>query len=503
MWIEEIVKSCQQEGVSCVMDKKSHDFGSFGSDEKNKVKLFTHPQALKQHDDEHPERIEAIASRIVEDETLLYYEIIKDRDIDIVKDFHKWRNTSLDSLQKKRKLSPQTECIVCYKTPMDRVGRKKNKKNEKKDRLFTYCKQCSAFMCLPCLQKIEVHGYHKCPQCRYLFLEGPTWGTPYQEKTHKTATRIVKQYLERQGQAIRHAQVTLGTLLEMLDGETNIYVRCNHHLFDPELSILKYSYTNRYTPENEYQIADVKHFVSELLTESLEMDVRFINVFVVHKTYKIDRNKEMPIKEVAALRFSPRFGLLPLSLDTWDLPLEDLRDLRDLKEAFAYRKVEMLEPFHHGLQIPYCIKNVIVSIKKQKQRVCVTFIAPKPGWMTFKTNWHPRKKTDGNSLIHHSLGFVINTNGDFEMMSDEYVYNRLHHMLFDYTGELHFDHKKEALPVVLIHVFDLDHGSSNQSFSVYDNCDGEDFRVEKHDFDSHSHQALTQFVVSMALSSTL
>lgn len=151
-------------------------------------------------------------------------------------------------LQKKRELSPQTDCIVCYKTPMDRVGRKKNKKNEKKDRLFTYCKQCSAYICLPCLQKIEVYGYHKCPQCRYLFIEGPTWGAPYEEKTQKNITRIVQQK----------------------------------------------------------QIADMKYCISKLLPESLKMGIRFINVFVVHKTYKIHREKEMPIKKIAAFRFSTR-----------------------------------------------------------------------------------------------------------------------------------------------------------------------------------------------------
>lgn len=493
MWVEQILKSCQQEGVSCVIDKKSHDFENFRGDEKNKIKLFLHPLALKQHDDEHPERIEALASRIMEDGNVSYYVIVKDRDIDIVKDFHKWCNTSLDTLQKKRTLSPNTECIVCYKTPNEKLGKKKT-------RLYTYCKQCSAFMCLPCLQKIEVHGYHKCPQCRYLCLEGPTWGAPYQEKTKITVTRILQQSLEKQinsCDALKHARVTLGTLLEMLDGETKTYIRCNHHLFDLELSVSKYSYTNRYTPDNENKIVDVKEGILDLLTESVKADIRFINIFVVHNTYKIDKEKEIPIKEIAAFRFSTRFGLLPLSIDTWDSPLKELND------AFTYQKVEMLEPYKSEPQIPDCIKNIITSLKKQHLRKCITFIVPKPGWLPFVRNWHPKKKIDGNELIHHSLGFVIDNNENIEMMSDDYVYNRLHHMLFDYNCELRNEKKQrnKMLPVVLIHVFDLEHGSSNQSFSIHDDGDdGYDFRLEK--VDCNSHQALTQFVISMALVET-
>lgn len=485
MWVEKIQESCQQENVKCVIDKKSHTFAHFRDDEQNCIKLFLNPYALKKHDDEHPERIEAIASCFVKEHDMInYYVITRDRDLDMVKEFHKWRTTDLETLQNKKTLTPKTECIICYKKP---IGKNKHKM------AFSSCKQCSAFTCLSCLDKVRgVRGYDKCPQCRYLFLDGPIWGKPYEEKTKKTVTRVLERHspeIVEQQNPIKHTLTTLGALLANLDGESKVFLQYNNDFVDADLSISKYSYSNRYTPDSENKIGDVKDAVADFLTEALEVGIRRIHIFVVHTTFKIDKEKEVPIKEVAAFRFSTCFGLLPLSKDAWYVDDLSYSLFDDSESAFAYQKIEMLDPFDGASDVPCCIKNILTSLKNQPHRKCVTFIVPKDA--------HQIKDLNESKFIGYWWSFVIDVDGTIEMMSDEYVYNRIHHILFDYSSKcLRNKNAKNVLPAVFIHVHPLEDGQTYASFSVFDTDTG--FRVDE--LDTHSQQILTNVVVAMAVS---
>jgi len=474
MWVQKIQESCAREGVPCVLDKKSHHFQSFRDDEKDCIKLFLNPHALKRHDDEHPERIEGIASCFVKQHDMInYFVIVKDRDLDMVKEFHKWRTTDFETLQNKKTLTPKTECIICYKRP---IGKNKHKMG------FISCKQCSAFTCLSCLDKVRVHGYEKCPQCRYLFLEGPIWGAAYEEKNKKRVTRALERHsispeIVEQHKPTKHALTILGTLLENLDGETKVLMKCDDNLFDGDLSISKYSYSNRYTRDTEYMIGDVKEGVAIVLREALRRDIRRIDILLVHTTYKIDKEKEVPIKEVAAFRFSTRFGLIPLSKNAWYI--DDYFDTSS-EAAFSYQKIEMLDPFDAESHVPCCIKNIIASLKNQPHRKCVTFIVPEDGRQV--------KDLDGGKYVKYWLSFVIDVDGKVEMMTDEYVYNRIHHILFDY---------KSSKPVVFMHVYPLEEGLDHASFTVFETDDG--FCLDEHD--TQSRETLTDAVVAMASSS--
>jgi len=326
-----------------------------------------------------------------------------------------------------------------------------------------------------------VHGYDKCPQCRYLFLEGPIWGVPYEEKTKKAVTRVLERHsispeILEQDKPIKHALTTLGALLENLDGETKVLMKCHDNLFDGDLSISKYSYSNRYTRDTEYMIGDVKDAVAIVLREALRRDIRRIDILLVHTTYKIDKEKEVPMKEVAAFRFSPRFGLIPLSKDAWYI--DDYFDTSS-ESAFSYEKIEMLNPFDGASHTPCRIKEIITSLKKKPHRTCVSLIVPEDGRHV--------KDHDGGKFVKYWWSFVIDLDGKIEMMTDEYVYNRIHHILFDY---------KSSKPVVFMHVYPLVEGHENASFSVFDTDEG--FRLEEHD--THSRETLTDVVVSMASS---
>lgn len=489
MWVQQIQESCAREGVRCVIDKTSPNFASFREDEQDCIKLFMNPHALRKHDDEHPERIEAISSWFVKEHDMFnYFVIIKDRDLDMVKEFHKWRTTDLETLQNKNTLTPKTECIICYKRP---IGKNKHKM------AFSSCKQCSAFTCLSCLDKVEgAYGYHKCPQCRYLFLEGPIWGALYEEKNKKAVTRVLERHsispeIVQQQNPIKHTLTTLGALLENLDGETKLFLQYDDDLFDGDLSISKYSYSNRYTPDSDYKIGDVKEFVADFLTDAVKFGIRRINVFLIHTTYKIDKEKEVPIKEVAAFRFSTRFGLLPLSRDAWYV--DDLfNSLDDSESAFAYQKIEMLDPFDGASHVPCCIKDILTSLKNQPHRKCVTFIVPK--------DVHQIKDLDKCTSIKYWWSFVINVDGTVEMMTDEYVYNRIHHILFDYDSSKCFQNKtaKNGSSPVFMHVYPLEEGHSYASFSVFHTDSG--FRVDE--LDTHSQQILTNAVVALSISAS-
>lgn len=323
--MDQVISAITSLGVPFRIDEKIHSIAHANIIKKeNEIIILTSKKAMATYDSIHPERITCIV--IFKDS---YRIIVNDREYDVVANIKFAYNATYDF--------SKCECVVCFR----------------KVKTFAMCHGCHGILCVKCNDKLTIDSAIQCPVCRLWILSGDGFGRPF-----KTKMVIENNDLKSASK--------LSSILNNIDGgEINIMLRVNHEfIYNQSLTMNKLVGTDRYSKTNmEYKsVPKIREKLNKWIGRWLETTPD-IMIYVVRKTYGIDKEFSKPIVEQSVFRVKHDI-LYQLSVDAcFKL---------DFSENSVVKLVEYIEPSEYS--IPKCVQDMFDFVNTYKCDKTISFV---------------------------------------------------------------------------------------------------------------------------------
>ena len=327
MALDNIVKILS-EFCTVVIDDKSKSIKACKLEEEGVVTVLTSCVAIKNYDQNHPERITCIILKNINKITI-FYVVVNNRNINFRNAMRFWYNRKL--------VDTSVECSICFKT----FGQVKQ---------IIPCVHCNSILCLSCYQNItnEDGEVSTCPVCRQVSIIGDDFGVPHENEISlpivASAQHPIDQFCE---------------ILRKLDGEIMIIARIGRAFIESNpIMMSTMSRTNRYI-DGSLKLKEIRTILKKIHAKYAKSGG--LSFYIVRKTFKIDVTSNKPIKEVSRFQLTES-SLYQYNNNAWIVVFNI--------DGYHLAKTEYIKP--HVFQLPDHVMKIMEEVKQLKQETTIS-----------------------------------------------------------------------------------------------------------------------------------